>query len=289
MSDSFYKSKYIKYKNKYTSLLLYAKHLPPAYTTRNKKMEGGSMEGGSMVSQINDDNKTEPTKEIFQIVNFEYYKIEDAIITAGRNCIKENSFGLRPKMNIIFSMPKYINENKENILMTTVAALMDGNEYSFSTVKYNLKSVNDDYSKHPGGQEKFDNESKVWLNLTRENQILASTYQYLDDDVNIEGNGIFSITFYPCSFLLKKGITHGKLFVEIMPDTEIIPGDELCYEIIGSEWNTYDEYIGAFAELEQKLLDLPQVVRKIKQIDTEISLDPSNSKTLDFLQEMRKQ
>ena len=53
--------------------------------------------------------------------------------------------------------------------------------------------------------------------------------------------------------MLKAGISHDKLYVEIKPESEITPCNELCNEIIGSNWNTYDEYFNKIDKLKQKL------------------------------------
>ena len=218
---------------------------------------------------------------IFKILSYKYFPIEEAIITAGRNCKITNSYGLRPKMSIIFSMPNYIHENNQNILMKSVACDNKGNEHSFSTVKYSNQPVIDNYSQHPGGETKFISERKVWLNLTQDVQISAATYRYLGPDPDIQYNGKFEIDFYPCRFLLKSGITHKNLYVEILPDSEITQGEESCDNIMGLQWDTYDVYIEQKHELKEKLLELPQVVSEITGINIEdIILDPSAENTL---------
>lgn len=224
-------------------------------------------------------------ENIFKILNFKYYDIDEGIVTSGRNCKTENAFGIRPKMSIIFSMPNYIYKNKQNIIMTSIAS-KEGKELSFSTIKYNYDHLVANYDKHPGGRSKFENERRVWLNLTEDVQILASTYRFIKPDADILGNSIFEIDFYPCRFLLKAGISHDKLYVEIKPESEITSCNELCNEIIGSNWNTYDEYFNKRDKLKQKLLNLPEDVSKILSIAKEgITLDPSSSNTLEYIEE----
>ena len=220
-------------------------------------------------------------KNIYKIENFEYLPIDEAIITSGRNCKIKNSYGIRPKMLINFSMPYDIYENKKNILMKTIAVSLDGKENEFSTIKYNMENVLENYDSHPGGRIKFERESKSWLNLTTEMSLNATTYHYLYPDIKIRENAIFQIEFYPCRFLLKSGLTHQNLFVEIMPDSEdILPGDNTEDIIIGSEWNTFDIYHKNKLELCEKLNNIPVIVNQITDIPIgDIYLDPSAEST----------
>jgi len=222
--------------------------------------------------------------DTFKIIGFEYLPISDAIITAGRNCKIKNSYGLRPKMIINFSMPFEIYEDEKNIHMKTIAVDKNGKENSFSTTKYNLKNVLENYYTHPGGSFKFEKEKKSWLNLNLNTSLNAATYRYLSPDINIKGNAIFQIDFYPCRFLLKgNDVTHKKLFVEISPDyPEDYHGDKSKDTIIGMDWNTYDVYNNPLSkkELCSRLDLIPYDVHLITGIPIdEIKLDPSAEST----------
>jgi len=207
--------------------------------------------------------------KIFKILGFTYLPIEESIITRDRRSENKNSYGIRPKIIIKFSMPFEIYENKNKITMQSTATDINGVSRSFSTIKYDPLSVLSNYNQHPAGLEKYEKERESWLNLRPEQSLIASTYSYLMPDNKIQGNAIFQILFYPCSFLIKEGISHNKLFVEIFPDCDL----DYKYIHYGLYWNTYDYYIDFKEDILTKLNNIPKQVNFFRKINNLPEID----------------
>jgi hypothetical protein len=211
------------------------------------------------------------TPSIFCILGL---PVEQAVVTQGRGRAgppsEANSWGLRPKMRVVFSLP---NQEVEAIWYRGTVR-KDGQEYYYQELKYAQLPTDSNYWK-----EQFQSEQPKWHSPpldTWEDFAALRTFRPCPPPEGIsskhesKSGKYFEFDYYPCSFGLEVGFTHTKMELQLQiakakPEVEsqspsYHPGhyweEDSNNWSVAEKWGTLIIYQGKEKDILQRIEDM---------------------------------
>lgn len=217
-----------------------------------------------------------------EIVGIFGQPVAKAVITQGRErgpSTKVTSWGLRPKLRVVFTLPQKEAEKPEAIWFKgTVRLLKDGDEYSYQELKY--AQLPED-STH--WQEQYQREQSKWhspkletweefaaLRMFRPCAAPSSTTIEESPSKKTkteEQQCHYEFDYYPCSFWLETGSTHSKMELQLQIATSVKTGTIYHPDHYGDDdskwssaipWNTRIEYRDDCEEILQRIKQMKE-------------------------------
>lgn len=203
-----------------------------------------------------------------EIISIQGLPVRDAVVTQGRAFGKnvQNTWGLRPKMTVVFSQRLNIAAPAIWFKGTVQPLSHDGTvlpAFSYSELKYARLNPDSAYWK-----EQFEAEKSKWHGHPQSWSDFAALRTVRPTN---DGLPHYEFDYYPCSFWLQEGCTHSRMELQIQlakPRATTGDGPDSFEDATDADWsptfhwNTLNDY-----NSEESKTALKEWIRNMVEVD----------------------